>query len=1100
MNNIKIKIIEGKDVYNKRIPKKYKGSLDWSQEVDYIFNDPELGKMIKLDTKIEVSNEEKIYEVFDTEIEVSDDGEIEFIDILEEYEGDFTYYTDDIITVTYKYNVLKELEGFIEFAKDKLSELEKLKEKKDNYKEIKELEKEIENLKRTYISNYRKDEIEEIKNEINQYKEDIETIKDNYRESREIKVSKSKIREEDWEEIKEIKEKINDLKSQQRELKNEVKCERNDADIKKDKLRLDNYVSGFELNGIKYKRYKRSSGSARVGKVLFINEKYKDKMINWSFCDIPQEGQHDIASLEAYISLPLSSAINKFELSKENILVIEDVESIFKDTVYASELINEVYDNEIVISGDINTTKKRIEIKNKIHDGQSLLDQSIFLNLGYFDKADLQIRNKWFKGTGVRCDIQSFFKLMGIEKISQLNGLTMAKNVEDIKLITTPSSLKFMKLKDKFEDDQNKCFEYWADKILNNWYVCKYEKPQHHFNGMVQTHYQLVNSLGMKEESFREFLKPSIEYIEKLKNDDDVFIKHIKIKNNNIEDELSEEVEKDKNYILTMLKLNRNFIHTAAFKNFRKKAIQSYINNIKAGHVLITGNYSIVASNVLEMLFHSVGKLKETFDDEGNQKLYIDFADKEIKLEGYNVITNKFEDNEEILAVRSPQPSMSNISVYKNIKNKDNEYYKLMSQFFYLDSNEVIYTNSINCNRMEKMSSEDFDGDSELISNNKILVEYAKELQDKFLVNNDLTSKRLELKEYTGENLSTLDINCSQNKIGEIINLAQSLNSAYWKGKKDGKSEEWLEELYKTICTLNTLSCIEIDRAKKISPISSTKELKKIRNTIEKNGYLEVVTEEKVKETKEGTVTKEKKHQLKPAFLKHCNEYKINSDNKKSDEFIYYDYGVGMDLMIKVLNEELDKIITKKRPRVSMVELLVKGSVDKKKENRRQITAILDKIDMAINEMNRIWASNEDTECKLEEVEEIDFSTIGTIISKVTPYNIARIIYKCEKYIECKEVIEKLQKKLDKEKELQLDSETKEKYTKKIKDCNEYMNNHKTCRYYATILRLLFKSNPKVFLSIFKIENTKNTLKRVIEPTDDETITLYGVDFIKQAS
>lgn len=1082
MENVKIKIIEGKDVYNKRIPKKYKGSLDWSQEVDYIFNDKELSKLIKLN----------IYEVFDTEIEVTEDG-IEFVDILEEHVYGFCY-TDDIITVTYEYNVIKELEGFLTYAKEKLEKLEELKKSKATYKEIKELEKEIEILKKSYIKEYKQDEVEEIKKEIENYKEDIELIKDKYRNSREVKVTKNKITEEDWKYIKSIKDNINNLKSELKELKSTIKIDKSEAKIKRDKLRLDNYVDGFELNGIKYKRYKRSSGSARVGKVLFINEKYYDRMIKWSFCDMPKDGEHDIASLEAYISLPLSSAINKFELSPESILVLKDIESIFKDKVYSSDLINEIYDeNKNIIEGDINTTKKRIEIKNKIFDGQSLLDKSIFLELGYEDKADLQIRNKWFKGTGVRCDIKSFFEFMGIKEVKELNGITKAEDINQIKLITTPSSLKFIKLKDKFDDDEKKCFEYWIDKISNEWYVCKYEKPQHHFNGMVQTHYQLMNSLGMSKESFREFLKPSIDYIEKLKNDDDVFIKHIKIKNNNIEDELSDEVEKDKNYILTMLKLNRNFIHTAAFKNFRKKAIQSYINNIKAGHVLITGNYSIVASNVLEMLFHSIGKLKVEFDD-GKQKIYIDYGDKkEIKLEGYNVITNKFNDAEEILAVRSPQPSMSNISVYKNIKNTDNEYYNLMNKFFYLDSKEVIYTNSINCNRMEKMSSEDFDGDSELLTNNKILVDHAKELQDKFLVNNDLTLKRLELKEYTGNNLANLDINCSQNKIGEIINLAQSLNSAYWKGEKDGKSEKWLEELYKTICTLNTLSCIEIDRAKKISPVSSTKEIKKIRNTIEKNGYLEVKIEKKIKETKKGKELKEVKHQLKPAFLKYCNEYKINNDNKKPDEFTYYDYGVGMDLLIKVLDEELDKIITKRKPRVSMVELLVKGSIDKKKENRRQITSILDSIDKAIAEINSVWARKGDTEFKLEEIEEIDFSTISTIISKVTPYNIARIIYKCEKYIESKEVITKLEKKLEKK----LDKETKEKYIKKIKDCNEYIDKHKTCRYYATILRLLFKSNPKVFLSMFKIENTKNQLKRVIEPTE-ESINLYGVNFIKQ--
>ena len=61
-------------------------------------------------------------------------------------------------------------------------------------------------------------------------------------------------------------------------------------------------------------------------------------MIDWSFAGIPhKEGQSmDCAGMEAYISLPTSSSIGRIGLKPENVLLIDDVESEFEDTVMAT--------------------------------------------------------------------------------------------------------------------------------------------------------------------------------------------------------------------------------------------------------------------------------------------------------------------------------------------------------------------------------------------------------------------------------------------------------------------------------------------------------------------------------------------------------------------------------------------------------------------------------------------------------------------------------------------------------------------------------------------------------------------------------------------
>ena len=44
---------------------------------------------------------------------------------------------------------------------------------------------------------------------------------------------------------------------------------------------------------------------------------------------------NDLAAYEAYIALTLSSIIDTIEINPENILVVDDFESVFKDRVIA---------------------------------------------------------------------------------------------------------------------------------------------------------------------------------------------------------------------------------------------------------------------------------------------------------------------------------------------------------------------------------------------------------------------------------------------------------------------------------------------------------------------------------------------------------------------------------------------------------------------------------------------------------------------------------------------------------------------------------------------------------------------------------------------
>ena len=277
-------------------------------------------------------------------------------------------------------------------------------------------------------------------------------------------------------------------------------------------IREELYKNGFYCDGIKYVRFKRSAGSSRVGKCLFIDERLYPKMHKWEMCGIKvKEGQDiDLAALEPYIALTLSSIVDTIQLRPENILVVDDYKSVFHDKAAATRFVD----------GRLVTNIEDVEISNSIWDGQSLMDRSVFLKFQERQRQNmpearehgmLLLRSRFFKSCCFNSNIQKWFADNGITDVGQLNGKTRATRIEDIKLITTPSSIKYVKFG---------TLDEWLDILEPTFGVVKYEKPTHFFDGrMVQTHYQLLNTLQMTYEEVEALVKPSLDFARLIKTD-----------------------------------------------------------------------------------------------------------------------------------------------------------------------------------------------------------------------------------------------------------------------------------------------------------------------------------------------------------------------------------------------------------------------------------------------------------------------------------------------------------------------------------------------------------------------------------------------------
>ena len=425
-------------------------------------------------------------------------------------------------------------------------------------------------------------------------------------------------------------------------------------------LREDLYKNGFYCDGTHFVRFKRSSGSSRVGKCLFIDEKLYPAMHEYELLGLDvKDGQEiDLAALEAYIALTLSSIIDTIEIDPKSILVVDDYESVFKDRVIATRIVDDGY----------GTDEEEVEICNSIWDGQSLIDKSI---LGDYAKYGMVLlRKQFFKSCCFNTNIQEFFKNNAITEIKQLNGFTLAKNIEEIKLITTPSSIKFVKFG---------TIKQWLERIDNTFGVVKHEKKTHFFETrMVQTHYQLINTLQMTKEEVLEFLKPTFDYMDKLKTDPSVLRYHIHYPENY---QLSDAALSSKNDIVfRLMGLNESFTQTQWFHEFRKRSIDAFKANLRYGHVLIEGNYSTLLGNPYEMLLQSIGQF--------NGESYLGTG---------NVHSTRFGYDVDLLGSRSPHPGVGSLLV---VKNKESE---VIDRYFNL-TDEIICINSINDNILQRLN------------------------------------------------------------------------------------------------------------------------------------------------------------------------------------------------------------------------------------------------------------------------------------------------------------------------------------------------------------------------------------------------------------
>ncbi|WP_019850648.1 hypothetical protein [Desulfitobacterium sp. PCE1] len=794
------------------------------------------------------------------------------------------------------------------------------------------------------------------------------------------------------------------------------------------KIRQDLYKNGFTLKDVKGKEFKmvrskRSSGSSRDGNCLFINEELYKDMMKWSMMGLEYSecDEVDLAALEAYISLTCSSIIDTIDLNPESILLIDDYKSIFKNKAMVTS-IKKVDEADRLFTG----VKDEFEITNSIWDGQSLLESSIFGK--YPNRSMLLLRNRFFKSACFNTNIQKFFADNGITDLSQLNGKTMAKDIRDIKMITTPSSIKYLKF-GSWEDFISECSSSWG--------IVKHEKPTKFFGGnLVQTHYQLLNSMMMNKTGVKELLQPSFDYLNALKNDIRVFRNHLGIK---IKDDIEAgEINSSDDLMFTMLQLNNKFERTDLFFNFRADLIENYIDNIKKGHILVPGNYSVLFGNPLEML-------KATIKDQDHPMAF-----KGLSVLGVDEIHCKnFKYNQKLLGCRSPHISMGNLWLANNVE------CKILDKYFNL-SKEIVCINSIGNNCLERLSGADFDSDSLILTDSKLLIDITELNYNNFLVPTGNvkaeTTKRLNNAKQKAE----LDekIHESSSEIGEIVNVSQILNSKLWDMVNKGKAvdSKEVQDLYTAISQLSVMSNLSIDSAKKELTIDLKRELQLIKElNIERDSKTKKLT--------------------RPLFFGIVG---------KGENYCFKKHFTTMDFLQEIIEEETKDIRAKRRQGedkdiVTIAEILCEEKTIKMADADRN------QINILIKDCNQLKAA----EAKIWNDEELSREEKYTKTNSLKNDYIAKVAKRRIKPATIKTVLHRI------------DEEQKKIRANKNSDIKQEVNTALT-GIARKLISILYKSHKDSFVELFQESKEKvDTIKRVNKvKEEDEILKLYGINHV----
>lgn len=586
-----------------------------------------------------------------------------------------------------------------------------------------------------------------------------------------------------------------------------------------DTMRQYLYEKGFACrteDGIReHVVYKRSANKAKTGSCLFIWKELYEDMHKWSWLDLPvADREIDLTSARAYEALVTSSIIKTVKINPERILLIDPVES--GNVGGNIRILSKDEENENgvrLLTRDEYKQEygKEFENKNKIWDGQALVDESIFERAGYKKIGEkdnrhgmMLLRNRFFKACAFNTRIKDYYKAEHIDTVTDKFGKEM--KAKDVQMIVTPDSIKLYKFaKVFFGGDEQKAYSYWKKHISSTFGIVKDDHASHLGHGKYhEVSYQFLNTLPISDpDDIDKLLAKDREYMDLMLHNGAVLLHRMHYIN----------VTLRKKYAIRMLyTFCEEFANTEYFKKYYlKDELKNYKDNLKKGRLKLKGDFYYLCSMPYEMLEYSAGKKEINPQLEKNQ----------VYIKGYP-------EGKQVTLIRYPHLSAGSVCV---LESADNGNYDQWFNFENKDGCNIVVVSPWNSNIMVKLGGADFDSDTALYVKDEVVEKAAKKLIsiEELEPGEDglpvavadpalLLSENDEIYNYTKKDMAILDDKLASSgvTIGTISNNIQLFNSYLWeeyfKGKKADKDR--IKAIYECTLIFSVLNELAIDSAK----------------------------------------------------------------------------------------------------------------------------------------------------------------------------------------------------------------------------------------------------------------------------------------------
>lgn len=699
--------------------------------------------------------------------------------------------------------------------------------------------------------------------------------------------------------------------------------------ITKDKLRIDLYKNGFNYEGKHYVMLYRSSAKAKQGQVIFINDKLYKQAYDWLTMGIvlPKENAK-IVEMSAYAPLTTSTIVSSVHIPVKDILIIKDIESL---SYIKAMIVSTDENNDCICAQD-----DHYQIKNTLWDGMSLIQEDLLKDYNSFGL----LRQHFFKACAFKCDISGFYK-----DYCRNNNLDYETHqvqdifgnwhyIKDIKMITTENAIKWI---NKFDDLMgDNPYEYWCKKVQESDSIFGIVKEAHESkiqDGLQQMSYQMINTLpltrGHEIEEMTDILQESINFINRLKNDNDYYVKYLKHNASNRNSNMM---------MVDLYKHNKDIAKTEIFESYKGNIISKLKKSITLGKVLNKGDNLTLLSNPIEMLYKSICP---NFNVESSTTFNVEKS----AIQGY---TKQFENGEYIACFRNPHNSPNNICHMHNVHHASFDMYLNK-----IESN-VLIVNSIGTDIQDRMNSCDFDSDFVYATNQKTIVKLAKKACEEYytIVNKIDKSKRSY--NNTPEDYAKMDNDMAKARlaIGESSNLAQLAMSYYY----DAPSKE----LLKYVCTGSVLAQVAIDNCKRVYECDIDKEIMAIRNSpLIKGNYL-------------------------PSFYVEIKKQKMKkSEDKKKLEKRVGSISCPMNLAEKIVNNNVKNVSLEGQ----YIEMYINKKILRGTANNRQVLEVIN----IIRDLNMDIKKNRSKRLDKEESVKNEEKLISIALEKINKKTISKV-------------------------------------------------------------------------------------------------------------